>query len=107
MVVSPVLPAVQAEAESLGAQGVDKIILVSHLQDVAEEIELVASLSGVDVVIAGGGDDLLRNEGDTCQPGRGGGGALSDHGGGRLRDDGAGGYGPRRVPLHRGTQRHV
>ena len=68
VVVSPVLPAVQAEAESLGAQGVDKIILVSHLQDVAEEIELVASLSGVDVVIAGGGDDLLRNEGDTCQP---------------------------------------
>ena len=40
--------------------------LVSHLQDVAEEIELVGSFSGVDVVIAGGGDDLLRNEGDTC-----------------------------------------
>lgn len=67
-VVSPVLPAVLAEAESLAAQGVDKVILVSHLQDVAEEIELVASLSGVDVVIAGGGDDLLKNEGDTCLP---------------------------------------
>ena len=66
--VSPVLPAVQAEADALAAQGVNKIILVSHLQDVAEEIELVASLSGVDVVIAGGGDDLLRNEGDTCLP---------------------------------------
>lgn len=66
--VSPVLPAVQAEAENLAAQGVNKIILVSHLQDVAEEIELVAELSGVDVVIAGGGDDLLKNEGDTCLP---------------------------------------
>ncbi len=64
--VSPVMPAVQAETESLTAQGVNKIILISHLQDVAEEIELVAGLSGVDVVIAGGGDDLLKNEGDTC-----------------------------------------
>ncbi|MDE0290114.1 MAG: bifunctional metallophosphatase/5'-nucleotidase, partial [bacterium] len=68
VVVSPVLPAVQAEVASLEAQGVNVIVLVSHLQDVAEEIELVASLSGVDVVIAGGGDDLLRNEGDTCLP---------------------------------------
>ena len=67
-VVSDVLTAVSGEAASLGAQGVNKIILVSHLQDVAEEIELIASLSMVDVVIAGGGDDLLRNEGDTCMP---------------------------------------
>ena len=67
-VVSAVLPAVTAEVESLTGQGVNKIILVSHLQDVAEEIELIGSLSGVDVVIAGGGDDLLRNEGDTCLP---------------------------------------
>ena len=66
--VSPVLPAVQAEVAELEDLGYDKIILVSHLQDVAEEIELVASLEGVDVVIAGGGDDLLRNEGDTCLP---------------------------------------
>ena len=68
VVVSPVLPAVQAEVTALEAQGVNVVVLVSHLQDVAEEIELVASLSGVDVVIAGGGDDLLRNEGDTCLP---------------------------------------
>ncbi len=68
VVVTPVLPAVQAEVAALAADGVNKIVLVSHLQDVAEEIELVAGLSGVDVVIAGGGDDLLRNEGDTCMP---------------------------------------
>ena len=66
--VSPVLAAVRAEVVALSDDGVDKIVLVSHLQDVAEEIELVASLSGVDVVIAGGGDDLLRNDGDTCLP---------------------------------------
>lgn len=68
VVVSAVLPAVQAEADRLAADGVHKIILVSHLQDVNEEVALVAELTGVDVVIAGGGDDLLANSGDTCQP---------------------------------------
>ena len=66
--VSAVLPAVTAEVERLTALGVNKIILVSHLQDVAEEVELVGQTSGIDVVIAGGGDDLLRNKGDTCMP---------------------------------------
>lgn len=66
--VSNVLDAVSEEVESLTSRGVNKIILVSHLQDVAEEVALVDSLTGVDVVIAGGGDDLLRNEGDTCMP---------------------------------------
>ena len=67
-VVSAVLPAVQAEADRLAADGVSKIILVSHLQDVREEEALVVGLTGVDVIIAGGGDDLLANPGDTCQP---------------------------------------
>ena len=66
--VSAGLPAVTAEVESLTARGVDKIILVSHLQDVGAEMALVPRLSGVDAVIAGGGDDLLRNPGDTCLP---------------------------------------
>ena len=67
-VVSAVLPAVQAEADRLAAEGVNKIILVSHLQDVREEEALAVGLTGVDVIIAGGGDDLLANPGDTCQP---------------------------------------
>ena len=68
VVVSAVLPAVQAEADRLATEGINKIILVSHLQDVNEEVALVTELTGVDVVIAGGGDDLLANPGDTCQP---------------------------------------
>ena len=68
VVVSDVLAAVRAEVTELTAEGIDKIILVSHLQGVDEEIALVADLADVDVVIAGGGDDLLRNEGDTCMP---------------------------------------
>ena len=66
--VSDVLTAVKREVDRLTGDGVNKIILISHLQDVNEELELVGQLSDVDVVIAGGGDDLLANEGDTCLP---------------------------------------
>jgi len=68
VVISDVLAAVQAEVASLTEKSVNKIILVSHLQGVSEEVALVADLANVDVVIAGGGDDLLRNESDTCMP---------------------------------------
>ncbi|MGL4513527.1 MAG: bifunctional metallophosphatase/5'-nucleotidase [Lacipirellulaceae bacterium] len=59
--VNPVLPAVQAEVDALLAQGVNKIVLSSHLQSFNNEIALVGQLRGVDVVIAGGGDELLIN----------------------------------------------
>ncbi len=48
---------------------VDIIILTSHLQDIDNEKALVAQVTGVDVVIAGGGDELLANPGDPLIPG--------------------------------------
>jgi 5'-nucleotidase/UDP-sugar diphosphatase len=67
--VEAVLPAVQAEVAALKTEGVDKIILSSHLQGINSEIELTESLTDVDVVIAGGGDELLTNPGDLLVPG--------------------------------------
>ena len=67
VVISDVRGAVMAEVEALTAQGVNKIVLVSHLQAVAEETALVGGLTGVDVVVAGGGDELLEG-GDSCLP---------------------------------------
>lgn len=61
VVAGAVLPAIQAEVDALIAQGVNKIILSSHLQDLTNELSLVGQLRGVDVVIAGGGDELLIN----------------------------------------------
>jgi 5'-nucleotidase len=49
------------QVEALEKQGINKIILVSHLQGVAFDKELVALLKNVDVAVAGGGDDLLTN----------------------------------------------
>jgi len=60
--------AINAEVAALEAAGVNKIILISHLQGLAQDQELVPLLNGVDIVIAGGGDELLKNDGDTCIP---------------------------------------
>jgi 5'-nucleotidase len=61
--------AVQAEVDALTGQGINKIILISHLQDIDEDQALVAQLRDVDVAIAGGGSELLANPDDLLLPG--------------------------------------
>jgi 5'-nucleotidase len=53
--------AVQSQIDSLQRMGINKIILVSHLQAASNDRELVALLKGVDIAVAGGGDELLQN----------------------------------------------
>jgi 2',3'-cyclic-nucleotide 2'-phosphodiesterase (5'-nucleotidase family) len=53
---------VGAQVDSLKAAGVNKIILISHLQSINREIELAGNLTDIDVIIAGGGDELLSND---------------------------------------------
>lgn len=60
---------VAEEVTNLEARGINKIILISHLQGIAEDRALVGSLSGVDVVIAGGGDEILANDPSQVIPG--------------------------------------
>ncbi|GJM10190.1 MAG: hypothetical protein DHS20C11_24660 [Lysobacteraceae bacterium] len=64
-----VATAVQAEVDQLLADGTDIIILTSHLQSIEEDLDLIATLHGVDIAIAGGGDELLSNPGDLLIPG--------------------------------------
>lgn len=71
VVVEMVLPEVQAEIDRLEKRNVDKIVLISHLQDVNGDIALAQQLSGVDVMIAGGGDELLANPDDPLVPSQG------------------------------------
>lgn len=59
---------VQEEVDELEAQGVGIIILISHLQSIQEDLDLAPMLSGVDIMIAGGGDELLANPGDLLVP---------------------------------------
>ena len=68
-VAQDVAAVVQREIDALQAAGVNKIIVVSHLQGVAGDLALAAALRGVDVLIAGGGDELLANAGNLLLPG--------------------------------------
>ncbi|OQW75231.1 MAG: hypothetical protein BVN35_09005 [Proteobacteria bacterium ST_bin11] len=65
VLVNPVLSAIQNEVTSLQNQGVNRIVLSSHLQAIGNELALIPQLSGIDVIIAGGGDELLLNAGNT------------------------------------------
>ncbi|HEX6328160.1 MAG TPA: bifunctional metallophosphatase/5'-nucleotidase [Jiangellaceae bacterium] len=68
-VLDDVVGLVQDQVDAMTAAGVDKIIFISHLQNINEDRALVPMLSGVDVAIAGGGDELLANDGDLLVPG--------------------------------------
>jgi len=61
--------AVQSEIDALEAEGVNKIVLISHLQGIEEDSLLATELSGIDIMIAGGGDELLANDDDLLVPG--------------------------------------
>lgn len=63
-----VAAAVNAEAARLVDEGINRIILVSHLQGLSSDEGLVPLLKNIDIVVAGGGDELLANPGDTCMP---------------------------------------
>ncbi|NJN19669.1 MAG: hypothetical protein HC822_27215, partial [Oscillochloris sp.] len=51
----------QQAIDNLDALGIEKIILVSHLQDSDNDIELIQRLTKVDIAVGGGGDELLTN----------------------------------------------
>jgi 5'-nucleotidase / UDP-sugar diphosphatase len=59
----------QAEIDALTQSGVDKVVLISHLQGLASEIDLTGELRDVDVVIGGGGDEVLADSDDPLFPG--------------------------------------
>lgn len=56
---------VQPIIDDLENQGVNKIIVASHLQQIKFEEELATLLDGVDIVMAGGSNTLLADKEDT------------------------------------------
>jgi 5'-nucleotidase/UDP-sugar diphosphatase len=61
--------AIQTEVDKLEMMGINKIILISHLQSIEEDLALAPTLDGVDVMVAGGGDEVLANPGNLLIPG--------------------------------------
>lgn len=67
--VDPALAEIaNAQAAAYEQAGVDKIILVSHLQDIDNERALAAELTGVDIIVSGGGHELLADADDPVVP---------------------------------------
>lgn len=60
---------VQEQINQLRRKGLRIIILLSHLQGINVDIELIGKIEGISIDIAGGGDDLLANPGDLLVPG--------------------------------------
>ncbi|MEY2763224.1 MAG: hypothetical protein RLZZ43_1039 [Actinomycetota bacterium] len=60
--IDAVAARLQRQINAMQKMGVNKIILVSHLQDLNNDKALVAKLRGVDVAVGGGGDELLQSD---------------------------------------------
>lgn len=60
---------IQAEVDALSAMGIDKIILLAHMQQIAIEKQLAALLSDVDVIIGGGSNTILADSNDRLRAG--------------------------------------
>jgi 5'-nucleotidase len=71
VVVKAVANAVNKQANKLADHGADIIVMISQLQSIEEDISLAPRLSGVDVMVAGGGNELLADpdQGDLLIPG--------------------------------------
>ena len=60
---------IQISVEALIAQGLNKIILLSHMQRIEIERDLAGKLRGVDIIVAGGSNRLLADNTDRLLPG--------------------------------------
>ncbi len=68
-VLQPIIDDLIAGDPGSGREPVNKIILTSHLQQIALETELAGLLKGVDIIIAAGSDTILADGTDRLRPG--------------------------------------
>jgi 5'-nucleotidase/UDP-sugar diphosphatase len=61
--------AIQPAVDALTAQGIDKIILLAHMQTISVEKELATLLEDVDIIVAGGSNTLLADATDRLRTG--------------------------------------
>lgn len=66
---SELAPVIQQAVDALTGQGINKVILLAHMQRIAIEEELASLLTDVDIIVAGGSNTLLSDETDRLWPG--------------------------------------
>ena len=55
---------IQRAVDELLGQGIDKIVLLAHMQQIAVEEVLAGLLAGVDIIVAGGSNTILADASD-------------------------------------------
>lgn len=71
-VLQDIVDITQGIVDGMTADGVDKVILISHLQGIGGDdgdLTFASQISGVDAIVAGGGDEVLADAGDPLIPG--------------------------------------
>ncbi len=68
-VLTNVVVEVQAAVDALTHAGINKILLLAHLQQVETEVSLAGQLRGVDVILAGGSHALMAKPTDRLRVG--------------------------------------
>ncbi|MCK5769409.1 5'-nucleotidase C-terminal domain-containing protein [Algiphilus sp.] len=61
--------AIQPAVDALSGDGIDKIIVLAHMQQIAVEQALATRLENVDIIVAGGSNTLLADANDDLRPG--------------------------------------
>lgn len=60
---------IQPAVDALRDQGINKIIVLAHMQQLAIEKALASRLNGVDVIVGGGSNTILADGNDSLRPG--------------------------------------
>jgi 2',3'-cyclic-nucleotide 2'-phosphodiesterase (5'-nucleotidase family) len=60
---------IQSGVDEMTAAGIDKIVLLAHMQSIEVEKALAARLRGVDIIVAGGSNTLMADADDALRPG--------------------------------------
>jgi YVTN family beta-propeller protein len=60
---------IQESVDALTATGINKVVLLTHMQQIAIEEQLAGFLKDVDIIVAGGSNTLLADETDRLRAG--------------------------------------
>ena len=59
----------QKGVDEIRAAGINKVVLLAHMQTITVERQLATLLDGVDIIVAGGSNTLLSDANDMLRPG--------------------------------------
>lgn len=60
---------IQTSVDALKDKGINKIILLAHMQQIQREKDLATKLKDVDIIVAGGSDTILADDNDRLRAG--------------------------------------